>query len=261
MEKQNILYALVDPRDGKDCYIGITTQLPQRRLGQHIRTINCTPISKLSKYLKDNELGFLSMRVLKTFGTLDELWKAEIETIKEYLENGVKLKNATSGGEVNYLTKESHAKATATKRQNGVFDYSKIGGFNSNLATIEERELDLIVEKILHGFSNEEILQMLNKDVKLSVIKAIRTGQNWKIEINGRLNFDIPSIPLYGVISSSREKLSIVKKISLGVPNKQIILDYRKLKQGDLTRIKERKLWVKVWEVYEKLSEEVKCGL
>lgn len=252
--KKYLIYGLVDPRNNKICYIGMTSQKLKIRLRQHNnpKKDNLSKIAKLSRFLNKNKLKF---SIVELYSCLDEqdMFEKEILFIKEYREKGYLLKNIQPGG---LICDNSYSSSSILRTSNKLKEY-----YNKNIhkkgqdlynSLFTDKEIIFIYKLIKDFYSNEEILKELNYKCKISAIKAIRTGSNWKHLWNKNFEEPIFSIKTEKNGYSPRIKLKILDEIENGVDLNHISQKYKLLKKSDIKRICLKKLWTPVWILYYK---------
>lgn len=97
-----LIYALIDPRDGQTRYIGKTVRTAHRRLRRHVaRCYLDEAHTHKNRWLRHLlALGLEpSIKVLESCGSEAQLSAAEIRHIAEHRAAGVRLTNATAGGD------------------------------------------------------------------------------------------------------------------------------------------------------------------
>ena len=255
MKKTYKIYGLIDPRTNKICYIGYTTQLLKTRLLQHLNPIpnNLSKIAKLHRYLKRNGLK-LSIIEICNCKNEEEMYEKEIFYISHFKNIGYDLKNIQKGGKITINEEESYLKSKRTRLKNKK-NYTTYRGENSPISLLTNNEVINIYNLIKKGYNNEDIYKFYNDKCTLSVIKAIRSGQNWKELFDINMKEFIPSIK-----SSSNEcytgyqKVKIVDLISKNYELCHIHKWFNKISKSDLKRIKNKIIWNPVWKVYKQIS-------
>lgn len=255
MEKKYKIYGLIDPRTNKICYVGYTTQLLKSRLLQHLNPIsqNLSKIAKLSKYLRKKNLK-LSIVEICNCKNEEEMYEKEIFYISHFKELGYNLKNIQKGGKLTINEFESYLKFKKTRLKNKK-NYGDYRGENSNCSLLKNNEVINIFNLIKKGYSNEDIYMFYKDRCTLSVIKSIRSGQNWKELFNIHMKVFISSIPSKNITSyRSYQKIKIIELINKNYELQHIHKWFKKISKSDLKRIKNKVIWKPVWKVYEQIS-------
>lgn len=254
------MYYLYDPRDDSLCYVGITKQKFQNRLGQHRNPIptNMAAIAKLQRHLKTLGLTLSGEVVLKGSEDL-------VSMFEKYMVTGFKIyvgrdciKNHQIGGRDAFsCAPESKQKAWITRNKNLKSGKTKtLKGEDSASAKVTEEQVLKIYSLIKQFYTNSEILDIMQIPIGITGLCAIRNGSNWNhtFEREGMIN--IPSMNVVKGALNSREKIEVLKLIEKGIDFKEIQKKY-KVQYTDLTRIKEKTLWKMAWNVYENYYKQL----
>ncbi len=245
------LYGLIDPRTNKICYIGITKSTLKVRLRQHNspKSTNEAPIAKLSRYLKVKKMN-LSIVLLETTETQEEIFDKEIQYIKKYKQNGYKLKNVQAGGQLTGNALESILKGNKNYKINKELGLHKnLKGENNPISIFTNEQVLKIYKLIKKFYSNEEIIDKMDLKCRNTVIQAIRSGQNWKHLWVENFNEMIPAIFMTKNGIKPREKLLAIDLMIKGYSLDHIGKKFPRIKY-DIYKVRDKKIWVKVWEVY-----------
>ena len=258
------LYFLIDPRNDKVCYIGLTKQIFQKRLKQHRspKSTNQAAIAKLQRHLKTQNMtlnGEIVAKGSKEFIEMLEKWA--ISGHRLYL-GRKSIKNHQAGGSDTYgFSEESKKKAWETrtaKKEAGEIKF--LQGESSNTHKVKENEVLQIYEMIKKGYANNEIVEHLKLPIGKTGLAQIRKGKNWNylfIRENMKI---IPSMNVMKEALGSQEKIQVMILIEQGKTNKEIQKMY-KLQSTDIERIRNKTLWKMAWNVYENYykSNQNKC--
>jgi len=258
------LYFLIDPRNDKVCYIGLTKQIFQKRLKQHRspKSTNQAAIAKLQRHLKTQNMtlnGEIVAKGSKEFIEMLEKWA--ISGHRLYL-GRKSIKNHQAGGSDTYgCSEESKKKAWETrtaKKEAGEIKF--LQGESSNTHKVKENEVLQIYEMINKGYTNNEIIEHLKLPIGRTGLAQIRKGKNWNylfIRENMKI---IPSMNVVEGALGSQEKIQVMTLIEQGKTNKDIQKMY-KLQSTDIERIRNKTLWKMAWNVYENYykSNQNKC--
>jgi hypothetical protein len=246
------MYGLIDPRENKICYIGITNDI-KNRIKQHNRPklSNLAPIAKLCRHLKEKGLK-LGIVELNKSNKLDEINSMEIKTIAFFRELGVNLLNIQEGGERTNNSKESIERMIVTRKKNNNLGLHKsVLGESNNNAKLNNDQVIEIYNLIKQFYSNEEIITYLNLKCGVTVIHAIRSGQNWGHLWPNYFTEIIPSIYMGKNGINPRIKLKVIDLIVKGYDLNHIKKRFKRVNH-DVFRVAEKTIWVKVWEIYYK---------
>lgn len=249
------IYALVDPRNNKVCYIGCTYQNLNKRFLQHLNPIktNQSKLAKLVRFLKNKSMK-LSIIEIDNCSTKEEMYEKEIFHISDYKKRGYELKNIQDGGQININDKQSYLKFKKTHLNNKEL-HNYLKGEEARLSLLKNYEVLNIYELIKKGYNNEELYELYKDKCSLSAIKAIRAGQTWKTFYKINLNFKVVSIKNYDKNSyKSYQKLKIVDLIIKGYSIKHINKWFKKISISDLKRVQTKQIWQPVWKVHEQIS-------
>lgn len=256
------LYHLIDPRNGKVCYIGITKQKFSLRLNQHRnpKSSNMAAIAKLQRNLKKN--GLTLQGYVYITGS-----KKLIEAFEKYFITGFwtylgknSIKNHQVGGLNTFgMDTDSKIKSHNTitkKRQEGTFiprNGEKIG-----TSKLKEEQILNIYSLIKNFKTNEEIIKELNLDIGTTNLNSIRKGKNWKHIWEREKMIDIPSLKKqFSNSKTSLEKFKVLEDIEKGLPSQELKVTHQ-LQYTDIERIRAKTLWKPIWEVYEKIYKPLK---
>lgn len=227
----------------------------KKRLSQHLNPIleNKSKIAKLNRHLRKKDLK-LSIVEVYNCKNEDEMYEKEIFYISYFNKLGYDLKNIQEGGKITINNEESYLKFKKTRLKNKE-KHIVYRGENSSLSLLTNNEVLNIYLLIKKGYNNEDIYNFYNNKCTLSVIKAIRSGQNWK-EL-----FDIYMKNFISSIKSSSnncytgyQKVKIIKLINKGYSLDHINKWFNKVSKSDLKRIKNKVIWIPVWKVFEQIS-------
>lgn len=96
----NIVYGLSDPRGGGIRYVGMTAQTPAQRLASHRWSARKTdyPVNRWIRLLLADGVQPV-MEILEEVPDLADLGPAEVRWIQKMRDEGVRLLNATPGGD------------------------------------------------------------------------------------------------------------------------------------------------------------------
>jgi hypothetical protein len=247
------IYGLIHPITMKICYIGCTIQKLEKRLSQHNqpKKSNSTKIAKLRRSLKSRKF---SITLLKVCETREDMYLSEVDTIKKFTELGIKLYNITEGGEGAPHTEESIQKMLKSREENDVWRARK--GEECYNSKLNESEVLVIYSLIKKFYSNEEIMEEFGGGLNRTWLTSIRFGQSWKHLFKQHFSEPIPSLKNFNKNSySGRVKVKIVELLDKGYEVKQIERFFKKIKAFDLVRIRDKKLWIPVWDVYHKFVQ------
>ncbi len=248
------MYYLYDPRDNSLCYVGITKQKFQSRLGQHRspKKSNMASIAKLQRHLKSIGLTLQGEVVLKGSEEL-------VSKFEKYMVTGYKMyagkdsiKNHQIGGrEAFSCAPESKQKAWVTRNENLKSGKTTIiRGEDSASAKVTEKQVLEVYSLIKQFYTNSEILDKLSLPIGVTGLCAIRNGTNWRELFIKEGMINIPSMNVVKGALNSQDKLKVLSLIEQGLDFKEIQKTY-KVQTTDLARIKEKTLWKMAWKVYE----------
>lgn len=246
------IYGLIDPRNNSICYIGMTTQNPKKRLRQHRSPIksNESKIAKLQRHLIKKGMT-LDIVILYDCSSKEEMYSKEIEIIKFYKDNNHKLYNLQEGGLNTANPKFSLLKGVKTRNKNGNA-HNVPKGEECSSSILSNDDVLRIYSLIKKFYSNEEIYELYKDKCKISTIKVLRTGQNWKHLWSLHFTDVINSIKTLETGYNPRIKLKIVDLIKKGYAIEHIHSKFNKISISDLKRISEGKIWKPVVEIYRK---------
>lgn len=248
------MYYLYDPRDNSLCYVGITKQKFQSRLGQHRspKKSNMASIAKLQRHLKSIGLTLQGEVVLKGSEEL-------VSKFEKYMVTGYKMyagkdsiKNHQIGGRDAFsCAPESKQKAWVTRNENLKSGKTTIiRGEDSASAKVTEKQVLEVYSLIKQFYTNSEILDKLSLPIGVTGLCAIRNGTNWRGLFIKEGMINIPSMNVVKGALNSQDKLKVLSLIEQGLDFKEIQKTY-KVQTTDLARIKEKTLWKMAWKVYE----------
>lgn len=254
MKNKYKIYGLIDPRDNKICYIGVTIRTLKKRIQEHNNPIdtNLSKIAKLSRYLKNKNLQ-LNIILIDTAINKEEMYQKEIELIKHFRKINPKLKNIQDGGLITLNNKNSYKRASIKMK-----DKKPKLGENCNRSLLTKKDVLNIYDLIKQGQDNYNIYLLYKDKCKQSTIKAIRSGQNWNHLYNEYFNKFIPSIPCSKNGLTGLNKIKILDMIINNMSNQVILNKYNKLSKSDLKRIINKTIWKKTWKIYEIISANIK---
>lgn len=249
------VYGLVDPRNNKICYIGITRKLLKRRLYQHNNPSdnNLCKIAKLSRHLKGKQLKF---NIVELESCKDEIgmYDKEIYYINLYKSLNYRLYNIQPGGKITINDAESYKRSSITKLKNKE-NYNYLKGEDSPHTELTDEIVINIFALIKKGYNNCDIQEYYNNKYNISIIKAIRSGQNFKHLFKKYLNLKIPSIKNSSDSSyTGYQKVEIIKLIENDNSIEEIHNIFNKISLSDLRRIKNKVIWKPVWKVFKIMS-------
>jgi hypothetical protein len=98
--EQYKLYCLRHPETLEIRYVGVTKNILERRLKQHMKKSELAPNTPKTAWIKSLlEIGLKPViELIESCGTQEEVFKAEIESIKRHRILGYRLTNSCSGG-------------------------------------------------------------------------------------------------------------------------------------------------------------------
>lgn len=251
--RPNYLYVLIDPRDDKVCYVGITMQSFQDRLNQHRNPVrgNNTRIAKLQKHLKS--IGLTIQGEVLAKGSeefISILEKYCISGFWKYLGKD-SLKNHLIGGRdsfgIDLESLEKRRKTTLERKKQGFYESRE--GEKSSSNKLTEYQILEIYKLIRQFYSNSEILDMLELDIGLTGLNQIRHGKSWKYLWEQEGMIVIPSLKKEKGGLSSPNKIKVLTDIENGTSIEDIKQRYQ-LQTTDIKRIKDKILWKPVWDIY-----------
>ena len=241
------IYGLIDPRTYQICYIGYSTQKLKNRLAQHNNphTENMSKIAKLCRSLKVLNKKFEIVEITTCLSE-EDMYEKEIFYIKEYKQLGYKLYNLQDGGKLTTNPPESRKRGAEKKK----LKPSPLLGDNNPCSVLKESDVLNIYSLIKKNYTNLEIFEIYKEKCKISTIKALRNGQNWKHLWSGYFDQPIKSLKNEQTGYKARIKLKIVDLIEKGYSIEHIHKHFPNLKNSDLKRIKDKKIWVPVWNIH-----------
>lgn len=253
-QKVYLVYGLIDPRTNKVCYIGMTRQKLSKRLQQHNNPIesNLSIVAKVARRLQRDNLKFESV-ILQKCKSQEHMESEEIRIIAEYRSDKRRIYNIQDGGKLCDYTKFAEStrrqkETTAKRRALGLI--KPLNGEANGFSILTEKEVLEIYYMMKKGYTNQEI-HVKYATSKISAIKALRSGQNWKWLWDQNFTEPIPSLASMPSGYPSYVKIKIVEYLDKGYSIKQINRRFKNLKNSDLKRISERKLWIPVWKFYD----------
>jgi hypothetical protein len=241
------VYSLIHPDTKKICYVGFTSQPLNKRLSQHMKPKknNHSFIAKVTrKLLRENKK--FSIKLILDFDNEAEALKSEIFYI-EYFKKQYKLYNTAPGGKVFKPNKKTIKKMLNTRKANNL--WKPLKGEKNGQSVLSEKEVLYIYSLIKSNMSNNEIIKKIN--ISMTTLCAIRTGQNWSWLFVQHFDKYIPSPRVFKNSYSVEQKLDILKMIINNYSIKNIQIKYPKMQTTDIKRIRNKKLWKGIWEIYQ----------
>jgi group I intron endonuclease len=241
------IYKITSP-SGK-IYIGQSTDLKKRK--KDYEKLKCYKQPKLYNSLQKYGWENHKFEIIEEC-PVDKLNKKEIYWGLHYdvlEENGLNLRLGDANG---LCSKETKQKISLTRLNH--LNLNVPFGENHPNAYLNENQVIEIYKLIKKYYSNNEIISKLNLNLQSGSITNIRYGITWNYLWHKHFKFPYPGFPSKKNGVSFRIKMKIIEFLDKGYEIDHISKWIKRVNKYDIKYASEKKIWKKVWDIYEQLK-------